>query len=204
MRSISFFALVLMATTIAPAFAQAPSTAPPVRIRGTVEKLDDHTLTVKPHDGGSVAVTLASDVTVRAVVAKTLADIKPGDKVGVTSVKGSGGDRQAVEIHIFPASMTAVRTGEFPWDLGADSLMTNAPVAQVSSAPDGRIIKVTLNGKESEITVPAGIPIVAFAAGDISLLKPGAAIFIIARKQPDGGLTAASVTAEKNGVKPPM
>jgi hypothetical protein len=29
-------------------------------------------------------------------------------------------------------------------------------------------------------------------------------VFVIARKQPGGGLQAASVTAEKNGVKPPM
>ena len=37
-----------------------------------------------------------------------------------------------------------------------------------------------------------------------SLLKPGAAVFMVAQKQPDGKLTAARVTAEKDGVKPPM
>jgi hypothetical protein len=35
-------------------------------------------------------------------------------------------------------------------------------------------------------------------------LKPGAAVYVIATKNPDGGLTAARVTAEKDGVKPPM
>jgi hypothetical protein len=29
-------------------------------------------------------------------------------------------------------------------------------------------------------------------------------VFVFARKQADGTLTAASVTAEKDGVKPPM
>jgi hypothetical protein len=38
----------------------------------------------------------------------------------------------------------------------------------------------------------------------MSLLKPGATIFIVAQKQPDGSLTAARVTAEKDGVKPPQ
>jgi hypothetical protein len=38
----------------------------------------------------------------------------------------------------------------------------------------------------------------------MSLLKPGAAVFIVAPKKPDGSLTAAGVTAEKDGVKPPM
>jgi hypothetical protein len=210
MRRTSFLAAVVIAFVALPAFAQAPPTAapppatPPMRIRGTVEKFDDHKLTVKSRDGGSAAVTLAPDFTVRAVVAKTLADIKPGDKVGITSVKGSDGARQAIEIHIFPASMTTVRMMELPWDLGPGSLMTNAPVVQVSSAPQGRMIKVALNGKESEINVPLETPIVTYAPGDATLLKPGAAVFVIARKQSDGSVTATGVTAEKDGVKPPM
>ena len=44
----------------------------------------------------------------------------------------------------------------------------------------------------------------AYVAGDRSLLKPGAAVLTIAQKKPDGSLTAARVTAEKDGVKPPM
>jgi hypothetical protein len=35
-------------------------------------------------------------------------------------------------------------------------------------------------------------------------LKPGVAVVMFARKLPDGKLSAAGVTAEKNGVKPPM
>jgi hypothetical protein len=38
----------------------------------------------------------------------------------------------------------------------------------------------------------------------LSDLKPGAAVFIIASKQPDGGLTAMRGRVCKNGVKPPM
>ena len=82
--------------------------------------------------------------------------------------------------------------------------MTNASVAQVISAPEGRAIKVTINGKEREITIPPNTPIVTYAQGDATLLKPGATVFIIARKAPDGSLTATGFTAEKNGVKPPM
>jgi len=36
------------------------------------------------------------------------------------------------------------------------------------------------------------------------LLKPGAAVLTIASKKPDGSLVANRVTAEKDGVKPPM
>jgi hypothetical protein len=204
MRPTAIIALILIAGFAPPSFAQAPDSAPPTRIRGTIEKFADHTLTVKARDGDLTTVSLAPDFTVRAVVAKTLDDIKPGDKVGITSVKSPDGTRQAIEIHIFPASMTTVRLFEAPWDRGTGSLMTNAQVAEVTSAPQGGKINITLNAKSTEISVPPGTPIVTYAPGDPALLKPGAAVFVIARKQPDGSLAAAGVTAEKDGVKPPM
>jgi hypothetical protein len=39
---------------------------------------------------------------------------------------------------------------------------------------------------------------------DRALLKPGASVVTIAAKKPDGSLAADRVTAEKDGVKPPM
>jgi hypothetical protein len=38
----------------------------------------------------------------------------------------------------------------------------------------------------------------------MSLLKSGAAVFVIAFKKPDGTVTAARLYAEKDGIKPPM
>ena len=205
MRRTAIIALMLMAGFAPPSFAQAPnSPPPPTGIRGTVEKFDDHTLTVKATNGDSTTVTLAPDFTVRVVVAKTLDDIKPGDKVGITSVKSPDGTRQAIEIHMLPANMPASRLSEYPWNLRPDSLMTNAEVAQVSSTPQGRTIKVTLNGKDQEFAVPPETPIVSYDKGEKALLRPGTTVFVFARKQPDGSLAAAGVTAEKDGVKPPM
>jgi hypothetical protein len=204
MRPIALPAFVLLAGLTIVAFAQAPPSASPTFVRGAVVTFDGHMLTVKSRDGGSVVVALAPNFTVRGVVTEKLNDIKPGDKVGITSVSGANSSRQALEIHIFSPKMTNVAVRELPWDLRPGSLMTNAIVAQVVTSPEGRSIKVTLNGKEREITVPPDTPIVAYAPGDPSLLKPGAAVFVIARKGPDGGLTSASVTAEKDGAKPPM
>lgn len=205
MRPATILTGALFAALAVPAFAQVQPSAPPVRVRGTVEKIADHVLTVKSRDGAPVTVTLAPDFKVRAVVAETLADIKPGDKVGITSVKTPDGARQAIEVHIFSADLSNnVRTLEIPWDLGAGSLMSNGPVAQVTAAPQGRTVKLNLNGTEREITVPSGTPIVTYAPGTVALLKPGASVFVIARKGADGNLMASSVTAEQNGVKPPM
>jgi hypothetical protein len=201
MRSKSFFTAIFVAVLALSAAAQSP----PTRIRGTVEKLDGQTLVVKSRDGQSVSIGLAPNFTVRAVVAKTVADIKPGDFVASTSVKGQDGKLRAIEVHILPESLRGVaREGQFPWDLAPDSLMTNATAAQITSAPQGQVIKVTYKDGEAEVTIPPGTPIVGYVAGDPSLLKPGAAVFIIAQKSADGSLTASGVTAEKDGVKPPM
>ena len=201
MRSKSFLAAVFVAAFTLSAAAQNA----PTRIRGTVEKLDGQTLMVKARDGQSLSIALAPNFTVRAVVAKTVADIKPGDFVASTSVKGPDGKLRAIEVHILPESLRGVaREGQFPWDLVPDSLMTNATAAQITSAPQGQMIKVTYKDGEAEVTIPPGTPIVGYVPGDPSLLKPGAAVFIIAQKGADGSLTASGVTAEKDGVKPPM
>ena len=198
------FAGALIALLAVPAAAQNASEGTPTRIRGTVEKLDGQTLTVKSRDGQQLAIALAPNFTVAAVVKKSLADIKAGDYVGAASTKGTDGKLHAIEVLIFPEALRGAAEGERPWDLVPDSLMTNATVAGIASAAQGQALKVTYKGGESEIVVAPDTPIVTFGPGDTSLLKPGAAIFIGALKKPDGSLSAARVNAEKDGVKPPM
>ena len=59
MRSTSFLAAAFVALLVLPVLAQAPPEGTPTRIRGTVDKLDGQTLTVKSRDGQSLTVTLA-------------------------------------------------------------------------------------------------------------------------------------------------
>jgi hypothetical protein len=194
----------LIALLALPAAAQNAPEGTPTRIRGTVEKLDGQTLIVKSRDGQQMTIALAPNFTVAAVVKKNLADIKAGDYVGAASTKGTDGKLHAIEVLIFPEALRGAAEGERPWDLVPDSLMTNATVAGIASAAQGQALKVTYKGGESEIVVAPDTPVVTFAPGDASLLKPGAAIFIGALKKPDGSLSAARVNAEKDGVKPPM
>ena len=204
MRTKLLLAGALMALLALPAGAQDAPQGTPTRIRGTVEKLDGQNLTVKSREGPELTIALAPNFTVSAVVKKSLTDIKTGDFVGAASTKGTDGKLHALEVLIFPEAMRGTGEGGRPWDLTPDSLMTNATVSGVTGAPQGQTLKVTYKGGESEIVVAPNTPIVAFAPGDASLLKPGAAIITAASKQPDGSLTASRVTAEKDGVKPPM
>ena len=54
------------------AVAQAPQT---VRVRGTIEKVDGQTLTVKLRDGNTLAIKPADNARVTAMIKASLADI---------------------------------------------------------------------------------------------------------------------------------
>jgi hypothetical protein len=197
-------AATLIALAAGPVLAQTPPPdGTPTRIRGTVEKLDGQTLTVKSRDGQSLSVALAPDVEVTALVKKTLADIKPGDFVASTGVKDKDGKIHAIEARIFPKA-TPDGGRQFAWDLMPDSVMTNATVGTVTKAAQGTVLHVTFTGGESEYSIGPEVPILASVPGDKSLLKTGAAVFVIALKKADGTITSARLYAEKDGVKPPM
>ena len=194
----------LTALLALPAAAQNAPEGTPTRIRGTVEKLDGQNLTVKSREGPELTIVLAPNFAVAYLVKKSLADVKSGDFVATTSMKGTDGKNHSVELRIFPEAMRGLGEGQYAWDLMPDSLMTNATVTGIAGAPQGQTLKVTYKGGESEIVVGPDTPVFGYDLGDASLLKPGAAIFIVALKKPDGSLSAAGVTAEKDGVKPPM
>jgi hypothetical protein len=198
------FAGALMALLALPAAAQNPPEGAPTRIRGTVVKLDGQTLAVKSRDGQQLTIALAPNFTVSAIVKKSLADIKAGDYVGAAWTKGTDGKLHAIEVLIFPEALRGAGEGERSWDLTPDSMMTNATVAGIASAAQDHVLKVTYKGGESEIIVASDVPVVTFGPGDAGLLKPGAAIITTASKKADGSLSASRVTAEKDGVKPPM
>ena len=203
MRKIALAAAVI-GLFVMPAFAQAPPAGTPMRVRGTVDKLDGQTLTVKSRDGQMLTIALDPKVAVITLVRKTIADIKDGDFVASTGMKGTDGKIHAIEVRIFPEAARGVGEGQYPWDLTPDSVMTNATVNGVAGAPDGKVLKVTYKGTTSEYVVGPDVPVLANGPGDVSLLTPGIAVFVIAMKQPDGKLTSARMYAEKDGIKPPM
>jgi hypothetical protein len=204
MRPRTLLFAALAALVALPALAQTPPAGPPTRIRGTVEQYEGQMLMVKSRDGQSLHVALAPDFKVNGLAKVDLASIKANDFVGVAAKKGPDGKLQAQEVLVFPEAMRGTGEGHYPWDLTPDSTMTNATVAEAASAPQGRVLKLKHKDGETEIAVAPDAPVVTFVPADPSLLKPGAAIFVIAQKKPDGSLTAARVTAEKDGVKPPM
>lgn len=203
MRRILPLIIVAVGLVAVPALAQTPPTGTPVRVRGTVDKLDDRVLTVKTRDGQLQPVTLTDDASVIALVKKTVDDIKPGDTVASTGVKGKDGKIHAVEVRVLPRPF-ADGGRQYPWDLMPDSVMTNATVGTVTKTPDGAVFHVTFKDGESDYTIGPDTAILAHVPADTGLLVPGAAVVLFALKQDDGKITSRAVVAEKDGIKPPM
>ncbi len=193
-------ALVLAGCLIA--VTAVAQTAPPTRIRGTVDALNGNTLTVKTREGPTVDVILNDPLTVLTVKRLTLDDIKQGTYVGVTSKTGADGKAQAIEVHVIPAG---TGEGHRPWDLQPGTMMTNANVTAVVDAKTGRDLTLTYQGGSQQITVPTDAPIVTFAPAARADLKPGAYVLIFAATpNAEGKLSASRVTVGTNGVNPPM
>jgi hypothetical protein len=193
-------AVVALLLSIAPVSAQQPA-----RVRGTIEKVDGSTLTVKSRDGSTVSVVLKDGAVVLGVDKAALADIKQNSFVGITAMPQPDGTQKAIEVHIFPEALRGRGEGHRPWDLEPNSTMTNANVEQLVTAVDGPILTMKYKDGEKKISVPNNATIVQFVPGDKSDLKPGAKIFVVGgTKLPNGNIETGAINVGKDGLTPPM
>lgn len=179
-------------------------TAPPTRIRGTIDALSGQTLTVTTRDGSKVDIMLNDPLSVATVKPLTLDDIKQGTYVGIASKTGADGKAEALEVVVFPEAMRGTGEGHYGWDLQPGSMMTNANVSAAVTGKAGRDLTLTYKDGTQQIAVPPSAPIVTFAPATRTDLKPGAHVMFGATKNADGKLTASRVTVGTNGVNPPM
>lgn len=193
--------LSLFALGAVPAFGQDNTT----RIRGAIVSLEGNVLTVATA-GENRRVTLTDGFRVVSVVKADLAKIVPGTYVGSAAVTQPDGTLRAQEVHIFPEAMRGTGEGHRPYDLGPQSTMTNGTVdttALVESV-GGRVLTLKYKDGEKKLIVSNDTPIVAYEAGDAKALVPGAHVYIIAQRGPDGSLSSGRVNVGKNGLVPPM
>jgi hypothetical protein len=191
---------LLIAFMALPALAQQP---PTVRLRGTIENIDGHTVTAKSEKGDELKLELTDKVTVIAVVKASLADIKPGDFVGSGAMPQPDGTQKAIEVHIFAESMRGTGEGFHPWTHGPTSTMTNGTVGATVTGANGPVLTVKYKDGEQKIVVPADVPVVRYEIADLSAIKSGAAFTVnAAAKQPDGSFGVGRINVGRDGVVP--
>jgi hypothetical protein len=195
-------AVAVIAVSCPYAFAQKPPT--PSRIRGTVESLDGDVLMVKSRSGEDVKLHMTSDAKVLGITKVSLADVKVGSFIGATTVPGPDGKPKAIEVHVFPESMRGTGEGSRPWDLGTNSSMTNATVAESVAANDGRTLTVKYKGGEKQVEISPDTPVVTYVPGDKSELKAGAKVIAFVKADLAGSFDTNRVGVGLDGLTPPM
>jgi len=180
--------------------------AKPVRLRGTIEKVDGNTITAKLRDGSAATIKLADNPRITAMTKAQLADIKEGSFIGVTAMPQPDGSQKAIGLHIFmDAQRGVVKSGFTPWDREPGSTMTNADVGTKVEGVDGQTLTVKYPEGEKKVVVPPNTPVVRFNPGTKDDLKPGAQFFIVAgTKQADGTIAAPAINVGRDGAAPPM
>jgi hypothetical protein len=201
---------VLTAAALLAALAATPGVMPagaqqaaPIRLRGTIEKVDGNTLLLKTRDGAEATLTLADNALIVSVVKASLADIKEGAFIGSGAMPQADGSQKALEVHIFAESQRGTGEGHRPWTGAPNSTMTNGTVGTTVTGVDGSTITVKYKDGEKKIVVPPGVPIVRYEIGGRGELKPGASFTVLAAtKKPDGTFSAARINVGRDGVVP--
>jgi hypothetical protein len=122
--------MVLAAAACVATGAVAFAEDTPARVRGALQKMDGNNLTIATKSGKEANVPLKDGAPVIAVTKGAMSDIKSNTFVGITAMPQPDGTQKAVEVHVFEESLRGTGEGHYPWDLMANSTMTNGAVAQ--------------------------------------------------------------------------
>jgi hypothetical protein len=142
-------------------------------VRGTISAFDGKVLSVRDAGGAAVKIQVQEKTEIVFTQPITLADIKPGDFLGVTSMKRPDGTLTAYEVRRFPKPLNP---GHRPFDGRDDQTMTNATVGAMVQATSGRELTMTYEGGSQKIVVPENASISTLVSGTPKHLVPGAAV----------------------------
>ena len=182
--------VALLAAVFALSAVTADAQQKTQRIRGTITAFDGNVLSVKTGSSNNVAIQLTDKTVIVFTQPIALADVKPGDFLGVTSEKSGDGTLTALDVRRFPKP---INPGHRPFDGRDDQTMTNASVGAMVRSASGRELTMTYDGGSQRIMVPESASISALVPGNLSQLVPGAAVNLTANPGDDGKLTAIRI-----------
>lgn len=170
--------------------------------RGTIDKIDGATISLKQAAGPELTLKLADNAKIFGVKAGTLADVKPGDFIGVGAMPQPDGSQKAIQVTIFAESQRGTGEGFRPWDQPG-STMTNGTAGNPVSSVSGQVVTVKYKGGEQKIVIGPDAKIRMYVTGSKDELKPGTKIAVYnPKKQADGSLQVARVNVGIGGMAP--
>jgi len=139
------------------------------RVRGKITAVEGNGFVVD----GKTRVRLGDRTEIVFTQPVMLADIQPGDFLGVTSVKHADGKLIAYEVRRFPKPLNP---GHRPFDGRDDQTMTNATVGATVQSASGRELTMTYEGGTQKITVPPEASVSTLVPGKPDQLVVGAPV----------------------------
>ena len=182
---------------LASTFAQAQA---PTRIRGTVSALSGDVLAVNSSDGRKVDVQIGEKTNIVFAQPIPIAEIKPGDFLGVTSVRRNDGTLTAYDVRRFPKP---VNPGHRPFDGEENQTMTNAAVSANVESAKGRELVLSYEGGSQKVHVADTAAIASIVPGQRAQLVPGSYVSLTAAPESDGKFTARNIEVRKDAPKVP-
>ncbi len=204
---IRFARLVAFAAALAaagPALAQTDNT---LRVRGTVTAITAEALTIQTGAGESVMVKLGANHTVLGYTPIRLEDVASNAYIAAASTQLPDGSLRALSLIVFPEQMRGLNEGTKGWDLGPNSRMTNATVAQFTPGPDGTrqlSVRFGRDGQTQSLSVTPQTHIRTFAVVDRALLVVGAQAVAFATRAADGSISSGLIGIGLDGRLPPV
>ena len=147
----------------------AAETQAQTRVRGMITAADGDNITIDD----KTQVRLGEKTEIVFAQPIELSQIKPGDFLGVTSMRHPDGTLRAIEVRRFPKP---VNPGHRPFDGRDDQTMTNAAVGAVVQAASGRELTMTYEGGAQKIVVPPGAAVSTLVPGSREQLVVGAPV----------------------------
>nr|WP_197976539.1 MULTISPECIES: hypothetical protein [unclassified Pseudomonas] len=190
--------LLLSAAVMASA-ADMPVVKP---MRGTVDGLDNNTLSFTTRSGAHQTIGLTDKTGIRLVSKANIDSIKADSFIGSAATPQADGTLKALEVTVFEPSLKGSGEGHYGWENadGTTGTMTNGTVGKLAQA-NGRTLTVNYKGGEKQVVVPEDVPIAYVEAGKSEQLVKGAKIVVFPAED---GKIARGVAVGKDGFQPPM
>ncbi|WPP02195.1 hypothetical protein SFA35_09465 [Pseudomonas sp. HR96] len=195
----STFGLLLLSAAVIASAADMPVVKP---LRGTVDSLDNNTLTFTTRTGAHQSIGLTDKTGIRLVSKTDIDQIKSDSFIGSAATPQPDGSLKALEVTVFEPSLKGSGEGHYGWQNadGSTGTMTNGTVGKVANT-NGRTLTVAYKGGEKQLMVPQDVPIAYVEAGKPEQLVKGAKVVVFPGED---GKTARGVAVGKDGFQPPM
>ncbi len=191
-----------------PARAQEPE-----HIRGQITEVEASAIVMKTRDGKTVRLGILDNLTVISLTKDSFTKVDFGTYVGSVAVRlneyspivrdSMSWLHKGFELRVISEELRGIAVGKKDWDLTPETIMAHGWVDDI----EGRVISIKYGPTEEEETdvdVGRDIPVLKMSLGDMSLIQPGAHVFVGVQKIGNDEFQMVFVLVGEDGIIPPM